>query len=97
MVIPGATCEATTEWAERLLGSVRDMKAIADGRVLPPITVSISIACFPEYGEETTEVIQAADQALYTAKHAGRDRFVFSAKKPGLAGGVGQGMRGGAE
>jgi diguanylate cyclase (GGDEF)-like protein/PAS domain S-box-containing protein len=97
VVIPGATREATTEWAERLLGSVRDMKAVADWRVLPPITVSIGIAFFPEHGEETTKVIQAADQALYAAKEAGRDRYVFSTQKPGSAGGVGQEMRGGAE
>lgn len=93
VVIPCATRETATGWAERLLGSVRNMKALADGRVLPPITVSIGIAFFPENGEETTEVIQAADQALYTAKEAGRDRYVFSTQKPASVSGIDKEMK----
>ncbi|HUG79471.1 MAG TPA: diguanylate cyclase [Burkholderiales bacterium] len=78
VVIPGATREAVKPWTERLLAKVRDMKVIADGVLLPQLTVSIGLAFFPEHGEETAEVIQTADQALYAAKRAGRDRCVFS-------------------
>lgn len=87
VVIPGATREGATAGAERLLKKVHDMKVIADGQVLPQLTISIGIAFFPENGEETAEVIGAADEALYAAKDAGRDRYVFSTAKPGSAGG----------
>lgn len=81
VVIPGGTREATAAGAERLLGAVRQMKVIADGVVLPQLTVSIGIALFPEHGEATADVIHAADQALYEAKEAGRDRWVISPKR----------------
>lgn len=72
------------------------MKVLADGLVLPQLTVSIGIAFFPEHGEDTAEIIHAADQALYAAKEAGRDRYVFCTG-PGPADDAGQGARGGAE
>lgn len=78
LVVPGATREATAVVAERLLGAVRQMEVITDGMVLPGLTVSIGIGFFPEHGEATEDVIHAADQALYAAKEAGRDRCVIS-------------------
>lgn len=55
---------------------------LADGVALPQLRVSIGVALFPEHGEETAEVIGAADDALYAAKNAGRDRYAFSAEVP---------------
>lgn len=78
VVFPDATREAMQVWAERLLGKVRVMKVVTEGEVLPQLTVSLGIAFFPEHGEGIADVIQAADQALYAAKEAGRDRYVFS-------------------
>ena len=39
-------------------------------------TVSIGVACFPEDGQEMELLIERADQALYAAKHAGRNQVV---------------------
>lgn len=96
VVFPGATREAMAVWAERLLARVRHMKVVADGLVLPQVTVSVGIAFFPEHGKETEEVLQAADQALYAAKKAGRDRYLFSPEKPRSTG-SGQETRGRTE
>jgi len=41
-------------------------------------TVSIGIAVFPEAGEQPDRLLRAADEALYEAKRAGRDRAVVS-------------------
>ncbi len=87
-IIPSATRVGMTVWAERLLGRVRDMRVTLNGLILPQLTVSIGIAFFPEHGEKTEDVFQAADQALYAAKDAGRDRFLFSAERPLPAGGA---------
>jgi len=39
-------------------------------------TLSIGAAGFPEHGQTLEELIERADQALYAAKHAGRNRVV---------------------
>jgi diguanylate cyclase (GGDEF)-like protein len=96
MVMPGSTREAMTARAEHLLGRVRAMQVVSHGQLLSQITVSIGIAFFPEHGEETTKVIQAADQALYAAKRAGRNRVVVSGTIPASAAEVGEGAGGGA-
>lgn len=40
----------------------------------PGCTVSIGVAIAPEHGTELEELAEAADQALYLAKHGGRDQ-----------------------
>lgn len=39
-------------------------------------TISIGVAAFPGHGRSADEVIGAADQALYQAKHDGRNRYL---------------------
>jgi two-component system cell cycle response regulator len=43
-----------------------------------PITVSVSagVACHPEHGANTAELLAAADEALYRAKEAGKNQVV---------------------
>jgi len=47
------------------------------------ITLSIGIGEFPEHGQTGEEVISAADEALYAAKRAGRNRVVRSGEQSG--------------
>jgi diguanylate cyclase (GGDEF)-like protein len=47
------------------------------------ITLSIGIGEFPEHGQTGEEVISAADEALYAAKRAGRNRVVRSGDQLG--------------
>lgn len=50
-----------------------------------PVTVSIGIASYPDHGSQYTRLIDAADQALYQAKHEGKDRTrVAGPTTPGL-------------
>ena len=43
------------------------------------LTVSIGVSAFPEDGADASEVIIAADKALYRAKNAGRDEVMAAA------------------
>ncbi|GGN16117.1 GGDEF domain-containing protein [Actinoplanes campanulatus] len=66
--------------AERLGAAVRDRPVPVDPRRPGlddriPISVSIGIAVFPEHGGTAQQVLDAADEALYAAKHAGRDTY----------------------
>jgi len=58
----------------RLVKSVREHEILFDGKRLP-FTVSVGVAFFkPDMS--ITQLVGAADQALYRAKQAGKDRFV---------------------
>ena len=48
------------------------------GQVTMRSTISIGIATFPEQGQTRDTLIEAADKALYDAKHNGRNRVEIS-------------------
>jgi GGDEF domain-containing protein len=45
------------------------------GQSLPAPTASFGVAVFPANGTKSTDLLKAADEALYRAKHEGRDRI----------------------
>jgi len=45
-----------------------------EGRALGSISLSVGIASWPEMIEDPSELLARADQALYRAKQAGRNR-----------------------
>jgi HD-GYP domain-containing protein (c-di-GMP phosphodiesterase class II) len=59
--------------AERMRRVIRE--AFADEPV--PLTISFGIASFPTHGDNTDDLMESADQALYTAKEIGRDCSVI--------------------
>ena len=61
--------------AERVRKLVETTKIQLDGGKQMKATVSIGIACYPATPAKTLEeLVDAADKALYRAKHAGRNR-----------------------
>ena len=71
-----APLDATTRLAEKLRSQVKQLQVEHDGRRLGRITISIGVASYPIHGNTITELIGAADRALYQAKTEGRDRVV---------------------
>jgi len=49
-------------------------------------TASFGVAVFPEDGDTIEQLLQAADRALYQAKHEGRNRVVPAARGPRTTG-----------
>lgn len=70
---------------ERICHDIKRRQIVFRGRQLPGITLSAGVAQFPVHGTATTDLLRAADQALYAAKHQGRDRLVISSTVPGCA------------
>jgi diguanylate cyclase (GGDEF)-like protein len=79
IILPGATAAGALETAERLRQAVMQ-QGIAHA-ANAPLVVTISLGCatiIPAEGSEATEIIAAADAALYAAKNAGRNRVAIA-------------------
>ena len=74
LIMPGASLESAFARAEELRKGIQSLQMSHAGKPLEPITLSLGVAAFPDYGETGEMVIQAADAALYRAKDNGRNR-----------------------
>ncbi|MSP56691.1 MAG: diguanylate cyclase [Myxococcales bacterium] len=72
VVLPGTPSADARMVAERVRASVESTMNDVPGR--PPVTVSVGVASWPADGPTGTDLLAAADKALYAAKHAGRNR-----------------------
>lgn len=69
-------------FGERVRRDIEQLEVEHNG-VRIPVTVSIGIATIPEDpAESPTELVQAADSALYRAKEGGRNRVFLTASRP---------------
>ncbi|MGC5018647.1 diguanylate cyclase [Micromonospora sp. DT47] len=79
VLLPETDARGAAIVAERLGAAVRDTPITVDGHaeglVAVPVTVSIGIAVYPDHASSGQEVLDAADEALYAAKAAGRDGY----------------------
>jgi diguanylate cyclase (GGDEF)-like protein len=50
------------------------MECRYEGRILPAAAISIGVAQWPDHGASPEDLMKAADHALYSAKHGGRDQ-----------------------
>lgn len=78
LLLPGVTLEAVVARANQIRESMKEIDLRLRGEVLGPVTVSGGVALFPDHGRTCTELIEAADRALYTAKQSGRDKVIVA-------------------
>jgi len=82
VVLPDADVTASLEIAERIRAGVEAMRVDGLPSLRPPvITVSIGAAVAPANGRTVQAAMHAADDALYAAKEAGRNR-IETARRP---------------
>lgn len=75
VVMRGATLREGYDQAERIRRACAELKiSTQGGQALGAITLSAGVAAFPGSGDTPNAVLNAADRALYKAKHEGRDR-----------------------
>jgi diguanylate cyclase (GGDEF)-like protein len=84
MVLPDTDIAGGCRVAERVIRVVRE-EPFRHGELWQAVTVSIGVASFPGHGRSAAEVLHAADEALYAAKHEGRDRWEVAAISPSAA------------
>jgi len=73
LVLPGMSAEKAREHAETLRTTVQTTPVHHDGAVIA-VTASLGIASFPRDAKNGTDLLAAADQALYAAKRGGRNQ-----------------------
>jgi len=76
VILPGTAGEGAMNFAERLRQIIGEKPFSANGKRID-VTISIGIATSPDDAKSKEELIEKADQALYHAKHHGRNRSVL--------------------
>jgi two-component system cell cycle response regulator len=81
IVLPVTDVDGGSRLAERILTAIR-AEPFRHGEIEQQITVSIGVAAFPRDGRTAEHVLNAADRALYAAKHQGRDQWQIAEVAP---------------
>ena len=75
VVLPACDVDGACRVAERVRAHVAALRLATEDGVLMPVTVSIGVAGVADARDTSpTELLRAADEALYDAKHGGRDQ-----------------------
>ena len=82
VVLPGAPLEVTQRRADQWRQALEKLRVPYGDRELV-CTLSAGVAAFPTHGATPADVLKAADQALYAAKAAGRNRVVVAGEASG--------------
>jgi diguanylate cyclase (GGDEF)-like protein len=83
ILLPKASAEDTERRARTLREGSSSLRPLDAGPRFPAVTLSIGVAAYPEHGGNGESVLRAADQALYRAKAAGRDRVEVALRQDG--------------
>ena len=75
VILPNTHSEGARQLAEKIRSALRARKVTHSANPSGSVTISVGCATMvPSVGEHASTLIQRADEALYRAKHAGRDR-----------------------
>ena len=80
IILPGTDEHGAAEMAEAMRGRVEAMKIMHEGsHANKVVTISLGVVTgYPTRGFSSSELIAAADEALYQAKEEGRNRVAIS-------------------
>lgn len=85
IVMPDSSIVDTQQRVEQIRVFMRGLPQINFGeQARNMVSLSAGIACAPQQGTTASELLRAADEAMYSAKQAGRDRIVVYQKESGV-------------
>ena len=74
LILPEANLEVTVQRAERIREAIKSIRVEYHRQPLGVISISLGVAIYPEHSSTVEGLLKKADEALYHAKHNGRDR-----------------------
>jgi diguanylate cyclase (GGDEF)-like protein len=77
IILPDITAAAALERAESVRLAVMNLRMPLEQEVYGDFSVSIGVALYPSDGEAADLLLRRADQALYRAKHLGRNQVAI--------------------
>ena len=81
LVLPDSSLADTQERVEQIRIFLKELQVHYGEQVLDAVTLSAGIVQTPEYETTTSELLRMADEAMYAAKQAGRDRITIHETK----------------
>jgi diguanylate cyclase (GGDEF)-like protein len=85
VVLPGTDLEGAYNLAERVRAGIEELALpLLDGDGVLRVTASFGVATLPGSADDMRELVAAADEALYRAKRAGKNRTVRAEASPKL-------------
>ena len=86
IILPGSDIGKALAIADRLCKTVASKRFILSDTVEVGVTISLGVSTYPIHGRTIPELIEFADQGLYRAKKAGRNRVgsLFDVPEPNL-------------
>ena len=76
LILAESPLQFAAQRAEDIRNAIHDMAFEYEERSLGRVTASFGAAAFPDHGRTVEALFRAADEALYSAKNAGRNRVV---------------------
>ena len=80
LVLPGTPVAGAQRIVERIRRAVAEVRVEGPAGVSVGVTASFGVAAFPTF-DTADALVEAADRALYAAKHSGKDRVVAETGK----------------
>jgi len=82
VLLPETPLEVALLRAEEIRGAANRFNVKHEGASFDAVTVTVGVAAYPEHGGDMAGLVEAADEAMYRAKHAGGDRVEVAAAQP---------------